>query len=97
MNTKTNNAATEGFTPLLCYAFFWGKILRKWDWWIYSKACGSLRRMALENHGISYLFELNIRRWNEQLKISPKLRRSTELFHEALINKRVKPSNKSVS
>jgi hypothetical protein len=28
--------------------------------------------------------ELNLRGWNEQLNISPELKRSTELFHDAM-------------
>lgn len=84
MKTQTNSTAPEGCAPLSCYASFWGKLLRKWDWWIYRKACGSLRRITLDNPGMSYLMELNIRGWNEQLDISPELRRSTELFHEAM-------------
>jgi hypothetical protein len=77
--------ATDGRLPArACYASFWGKILRKWDWWIYRKACGSLRRMTLDNPGMSYLIELNIRGWNEQLKISPELKRATEVFHASM-------------
>lgn len=59
-------------------------IIRKWDWWIYSRACGSLRRIAINNPGMSYLMELNIRRWNQHLEISPALKRSTELFFQSL-------------
>jgi len=59
-------------------------MLRKWDWWIYRKAYGSLRRMTLDNPGMSYLMELNIRGWNEQLKISPELKRATEVFHDSM-------------
>ena len=84
MKTQTNSTAPESCAPLSCYASFGGKLLRKWDWWIYRKACGSLRRMTLDNPGMSYLMELNIRGWNEQLQISPELRRSTELFHETM-------------
>jgi hypothetical protein len=35
---------------------------------------------------MSYLMELNIKGWNEQLEISPALRRSMELFHAALLD-----------
>jgi hypothetical protein len=40
--------------------------------------------MTLDNPGMSYLMELNLRGWNEQLDISPELKRSTELFHDAM-------------
>lgn len=77
--------STDGKLPARSYyASFWGKILRKWDWWIYRQACGSLRRMTLDNPGMSYLMELNIRGWNEQLKISPELKRATEAFHSSI-------------
>lgn len=79
--------STRGDSPLsgtACYASFWGKILRKWDWWIYRKACGSLRRITLDNPGMSYLMELNIRGWNKQLEISPELKRATEAFHDSM-------------
>lgn len=84
MNTKTNSIEGDGSSPVPCYASFWGRILRKWDWWIYRKACGSLRRMTLDNPGMSYLMELNIRGWNEQLEISPELKRATEAFHASM-------------
>ena len=65
------------------YASFWGKLRRKWDWWIYCRAVHSLRRMTLDNPGMSYLVELQMRGWNEQLQISPELKRATEAFHES--------------
>lgn len=68
------------------YASFWGKLRRKWDWWIYSRAVRSLRRMTLDNPGMAYLMELQMREWNEALKISPELRRATEAFHESMRN-----------
>lgn len=74
-----------------CYASFWGKILRKWDWWIYGKAHASLCRIMIDNPGMSYLIELNLRGWNEQMNISPELRRATELFHDSLMDQ---PHNK---
>jgi hypothetical protein len=40
--------------------------------------------MTLDNPGMSYLMELNLRGWNEQLDISPELKRFTELFHTAM-------------
>jgi hypothetical protein len=88
-NEAEKTGTTQNFHPsgaATCYAYFWGKMLRKWDWWIYRKACGSLRRMTLDNPAMSYLMELNIKGWNEQLEISPALRRSTELFHAALLD-----------
>lgn len=84
MKPQTNSNAPEGCAPLSCYASFLGKLLRKWDWWIYRKACGSLRRMTLDNPGMAYLMELNIRGWNDQLQISPELKRATEAFHDSM-------------
>jgi hypothetical protein len=40
--------------------------------------------MTLDNPGMSYLMELNIRGWNEQLQISPELKRATEAFHNSM-------------
>lgn len=70
------------------YASFWGKLRRKWDWWIYCRAVHSLRRMTLDNPGMAYLMELQIREWNEKLAISPELRHATERFYEAMQNHR---------
>jgi hypothetical protein len=82
---ETNDQTTKP-TPspeATCYASFVGKVLRKWDWWIYRRAVHSLRRITLHNPGFAYLMELQMRSWNEQLAISPELRRATELFHES--------------
>jgi hypothetical protein len=70
------------------YASFWGKLRRKWDWWIYCRAVHSLRRMTLDNPGMAYLMELQIREWNEKLAISQELRHATERFHESMRNHR---------
>lgn len=83
METPKENRPARS-SPRPCYASFWGRLLRKWDWWIYCRATSSLRRMTLDNPGMSYLMELNLRGWNEQLDISPELKRSTELFHDAM-------------
>jgi hypothetical protein len=80
-NQPTNPDALPR-TP--CYASFWGRLLRKWDWWIYRRAYHSLRRMTLDNPGMSYLMELQLREWNNQLEISPELKRATEAFHSAM-------------
>jgi hypothetical protein len=40
--------------------------------------------MTIHNPGMAYLFELQMREWNEHLAISPELRRATETFHESL-------------
>ncbi len=74
----------EGLPAEFCYASLWGRLLRKWDWWVYCRAVHSLRRMTLHNPGMAYLFELQMREWNERLAISPELRRATETFHESL-------------
>ena len=83
---KTVEEPSSESPSTLCYASFWGRLLRKWDWWIYRKACGSLRRVTLDNPGMAYLMELQIQEWNEKLAISPELRRATELFHESMRN-----------
>lgn len=82
--TLPAEATTGRLSARACYASFWGKILRKWDWWIYRKACRSLRRITLDNPGMSYLMELYIREWNEHLEISLELKRATEIFHDSM-------------
>lgn len=64
------------------------RLLRKWDWWIYCRSVHTLRRMTLDNPGFAYLMELQIKAWNEQLEISPELKRATEAFHESMRNHR---------
>jgi hypothetical protein len=61
-----------------------GKILRKWDWWVYCRAINTMRRMAIENPGWSYLMELQIKGWNAEHPISPSLKSSTEHFHRSM-------------
>ena len=63
-----------------CY----NKIQRKYDWWIYRRAFHSLRRITLNNPGLSYLMELQMHEWNKNLNISPNLKRATEQFHAAM-------------
>lgn len=79
-----NSELSEALSSPLIMPFFLGKLLRKWDWWIYCRAIHSLRRMTLDNPGMAYLMELQMREWNEKLNISPELRRATELFHESM-------------
>ena len=67
-----------------CYDYCYNKLQRKYDWWIYCRAVHSLRRMTIENPGMAYLMELQMREWNETLNISPNLRYATEQFHEAM-------------
>ena len=67
------------------YTSLFGKLLRKWDWWIYCRAFHSLRRMTLDNPGMAYLMELQMRDWNKKLAITPELRRATEIFHESMV------------
>lgn len=69
----------------LC-TFFCKQLQRKYDWWIYRRAVHSLRRMTIENPGMAYLMELQMREWNETLNISPNLKYATEQFHEAMRN-----------
>ena len=68
----------------LTYSSFRAQILRKWDWWIYCRAFHSLRRMAADNPGLTYLMEVQIREWNEKSKITPALQSSAEVFHAAM-------------
>jgi hypothetical protein len=70
----------ENLTPP-CYSSLRGKLLQKWDRWVYRKATESLRRMSLDNPGLSYLMELHMREWNAKLNISPEVRRITEDWH----------------
>lgn len=84
MSTSQATTPPESLGSPLGYASLRGRLLRKWDWWIYCRAVSSLRRMTLDNPGMSYLMELNLRGWNEQLSISPELKRSTQLFHESM-------------
>jgi|GEM_PF-2285923 len=84
MKKQTNSTAPECCAPLSCYASFLGKLRRKWDWWIYCRAFHSMRRMTLDNPGMAYLMELQMREWNEKLSISPELRRATEAFHDSM-------------
>jgi hypothetical protein len=83
MNTE-QTSPPDSLGYLSGYASFWGKLRRKWDWWIYCRAVHSLRRMTLDNPGMAYLFELQMREWNERIAISTELRRATETFHESL-------------
>jgi hypothetical protein len=62
------------------------QLQRKYDWWIYRRAFHSLRRMTLDNPGLSYLMELQMHEWNKNLNISPNLKYATEQFHEAMRN-----------
>jgi hypothetical protein len=83
---KSDNTAGHRREQQPCYDSLRGRLIRKWDWWIYRRAFHSLRRMTLDNPGMAYLMELQIREWNEKLNISPELRRATEYFHESLRN-----------
>lgn len=66
----------------LTYSSIRAKILRKWDWWIYLCALRSLRRMAVDNPGLIYLMEFQIRECMPAC--SPALRSSAESFHTAM-------------
>lgn len=88
MKTQTNSAAPEGCAPPFCYASFWGKLLRKWDWWIYCRAHKSLCRMCEAEPAYGYLMELQIQKWNARAKLPDSLKRSTELFHASLVDSR---------
>lgn len=59
-------------------------LVRKWDWWIYCQAHRSLKRMASESPGFSYLLELHIRGWNDRQKIPQDIRDAAERFYEAM-------------
>lgn len=59
-------------------------LTRRWDRWIYRKACASIRRMAQHDPGMTYLMELQVREWNQNHTISPELKRATEHFHASM-------------
>jgi len=82
--SKQKKSKTPVAPATTCYASFLGKLRRKWDWWIYCRAVHSLRRMTLDNPGMAYLMELQIKGWNRQLNISPELKRATEAFHDSM-------------
>lgn len=69
-----------------CYAGFTGRLLRRWDWWIYRRAFHTLRRMAIANPGFAYLMELQIHGWNDENPIEPWLKSATEIFHQAMVD-----------
>lgn len=71
------------FLPKHYYSFF-GRLLKKWDWMVYSWAYHSLGRITLDNPGMSYLMELQVRKYNATLDISPELKSATEHFFNAL-------------
>lgn len=62
-------------------------IQRKWDWWIYRRAHMSLKRICATNPGFSYLLELYVHDWNTEMKITPELKRATEVFYKSLEEK----------
>lgn len=78
------------------YAGWRGRLLRKWDWWVYCRAVGTFRRTAIDNPGWSYLMELQITGWNCQHPIDASLKSATEHFHRAMID-RVRDSERTVS
>jgi len=78
-------APESGSDATICYAEFSGRMLRKWDWWVYRRAIHTLRRIALDNPGWSYLMELQIRGWNEEHPIDSSLKSATEHFHRAML------------
>ena len=67
-----------------CYKGLKGKLLKKWDWWVYRLAHKSLFRICKENPSYGYLFELSIKDWNARQHIPDSLKKSTESFHRSL-------------
>jgi hypothetical protein len=56
------------------------KIIKKWDWWIYTRAYHSVKRMTKTMPGFPYLLELHLRGWNEENPIPESLKTATEEF-----------------
>lgn len=65
-------------------------LLNKWDWWVYRRAYKSFQRLAQSNQGFTYLFELHLREYNKQHEIPESLKRSTELFYNAMKSAKAK-------
>jgi len=63
--------------------FSW--LQEKWDWFIYHRACHSLKRMCERNRGFSYLLELWLREWRSHHPLTPELERATEAFFLSLL------------
>ena len=59
-----------------------GRILRKYDMWVYFRACKSINRMCKHNPGFAYLMELSIHDWLAENPIPESLKSSTEHFHQ---------------
>jgi hypothetical protein len=60
------------------------RIVIWWDQLVYRMAYRSMTRMLRRNHGLAYLFELNLRRYREQNPIPDRLMQSTESFLDAM-------------
>lgn len=59
-------------------------LIEKWDWFIYWMAMRSIKRICDRNIGHAYLMELSIRDYIAERGMPDSLRRSTELFHDAM-------------
>jgi hypothetical protein len=82
---KSDSKQVASSCPHACYASFWGRILKKWDWWIYCRAYKSLWRMCKNEPAYGYLMELQIKNWNVKQRLPESLKRSTEVFHASLM------------
>ena len=83
---EANEAAGGDCPCTTCYASFWGKLLKKWDWWIYCRAHKSLWRMCENEPAYGYLMELQIQHWNARQRLPESLKRATETFHASLMD-----------
>jgi hypothetical protein len=59
-------------------------IINKWDWWIYLRSLSVLRRMSKSNIGLTYLFELYLREYNQKIHSLPDLKSAIEYFYNSL-------------
>lgn len=91
INTETAETVQTGSDQAVapstpCYASLWGRLLKKWDWWIYCRAHKSLWRMCENEPAYGYLMELQIKHWNAKQRLPDSLKRATETFHASLID-----------
>ena len=66
------------------YVGFVGRLLRKWDWFMYCRAYRSLNRMCIDNPGIVYLLSLQMNKSVAESNLTPELKTSTENFFKTM-------------
>lgn len=83
---KASSATSASVLRRSPYCGVFGALLAKWDRWIYGHALRSVVRMSHDHPALTYLLEVELRAHHAQRPLSETLRRSTEVFHEALID-----------